>query len=124
MHSLIKPFASQNFLIGIGLAAAAYFVGPALKEAIKPAAVKGAQGMLMLGDKAKDALNIGKEKLNDLIFDKEDKSVNMEAAHHDKIIKALKEERELSNKILEELKNTIGGLKDEIAHMRGNVQHE
>lgn len=122
MPSLMKMVGSQSFLLGVGVAAAAYLIGPQIRESLKPAAVKGAQGIMVLGGKTKQALEQGKEKLNDMVFDKS----GMETKNfQEKLLQELREEREASNRILEELKNSITGLKEEISSIKnGSVPQQ
>lgn len=118
---LMKPLNPQSFLIGAGIAAAAYLIGPQLKEALRPGANKGGQGLMNIGEKTRQLFEEGKEKLNDIIFVKPEESVKMAAGEvGEALIRELREEREHTNKIMEELKNTLGGLKDEIASLRNN----
>ena len=46
MKSILKPFGSQGFLIGIGVAAIGYLIAPQLKKSLRPAAVKGTQEVM------------------------------------------------------------------------------
>lgn len=123
VKSVIKAFGSQSFLIGLGVAAASYFLAPQLKKSLRPAAVKGAQGVMAFGSMTKDRMNQGKEKLNEIISQKGETLSNATAGAAgvsvmDMVLKELKEEREQSNRILEELKNSISGLKEEISNMK------
>lgn len=126
IKDIIKPLASQNFMVGIGVAALAYFLAPQLKEAFRPAAVKGTQAVMTLGTKTKQMLDDGKEKISNLIFEKtegtgtEEKTndVVQEVTISSTVLKELREEREVSNKIMDELRNSIMSLKEEISHIK------
>lgn len=127
MKGIIKPFGSQSFLIGIGAAALVYLFGPQLKEALRPAAVKGAQGVMALGDKTKQMFEEGKERVAGMLFEKTD-----EAADKVKevvaegmgvqadLVKEFMEEREAHKRLLEELKDSVASLKEEMAQMRNS----
>ncbi|MFT9498090.1 hypothetical protein [Anaerosolibacter sp.] len=133
MDNMMKPFGSQSFLVGLGVAAVGYFFGPQIKQAIRPTAVKGAQGMMMFSDKTKEIFGEGKHMMGNMM----DKAAHMghEAAHmgqaqhmggqmagqmgmYEMLMKELKEERERSNRLMEQLNTSITGLKDEIAHIK------
>lgn len=116
VKALLKSFGSQSFLIGLGAAAATYFIGPYLKESLRPVMVKGAQGALVLGNQAKDLMDQGKEKVNHMLHEKEASA----SATLDMILKEMKEEREQYNKVFEELRSSITGLREEITSMKGS----
>jgi len=124
IKDLAKPIASQGFLVGIGVAAFAYFLAPQLKQSLRPAAVKGTQGVLALGGRAKQFLDEGKGKITNLMFEKSEAAKNkvmdiaQEVGMTSKVLKELIEDREVSNKILTELKDSIISLKEEISHMK------
>ena len=63
MKDITKTFGSQGFLIGIGVAALGHILAPHLKKTLRPAAVKGTQGVMALGNKTKQVLDDSKEKL-------------------------------------------------------------
>jgi hypothetical protein len=124
VKDVVKPLGSQGFLIGIGVAALAYFLTPQLKQSLRPAAVKGAQGMMALGSKTKHILEEGKEKISSMLSDTVEgtsdkiKEAAEESGISHKMIKELHEERAASNKMIKELKDSIAGLKEEIAHIK------
>lgn len=124
IKDIVKPLGSQSFLVGIGVAALAYFLAPQLKESLRPAAVKGTQGVMTLGSRTKQMLEDGKEKISNLIFEKtegaQEKIIDIaeEAGISSKVLKELKDERDISNKIMNELKDSIISLKEEISHMK------
>lgn len=132
IKDIIKPIGSQSFVVGIGVAALAYFLGPQLKQTLRPVAVKGAQGVMTLSSKTIKAIGESKDKLSSMISEKASEAVNKVKSTEEgmdfnsDLIKELKEEREASNKILVELINSISGLKDELAQMRnsGNYQQD
>jgi hypothetical protein len=126
LSNLVKPFGSKSFLIGLGAAAAAYFLGPQLKELLKPVAVKGTQGAMVLAEKVKETLNQSKEKLNNTIVEKTsqvEKAVS-DIGNLSAIMNDFKEEKMHSDKILEELKNAVIDLKNEISGIRGGIIQE
>lgn len=126
----MKTFGTHSFIAGIGIAAFAYFLGPQMKRAIRPVAIKGAQSVLMLGSKTMKIICESKDKLTSTMAENDDDAVNRSkdvaqcAGLESVILQELKEEREVSNKILEELRSSISGLKDELNQMKndGNYQ--
>lgn len=129
MKNILKPFGSQGFLIGIGVAALGYFLAPQLKQSLRPAAVKGAQGVMSLGNKTKQILEDGKEKIS-VLFEKGEEAKDS-AAEGDrekdissKVLKELMEEQESSAKILNELKDSILSLKEEISQLKQSVDFQ
>ncbi|MBB6217656.1 hypothetical protein HNQ80_003779 [Anaerosolibacter carboniphilus] len=124
MNDLMKPFGSQSFLIGLGVAAVGYFFGPQIKQAIRPAAVKGAQGVMMFSDKTKEMFDEGKHMMGNMM----DKASHMgqeqqmagQMGMYEMLMKELKDERERSNRLMEQLNISIAGLKDEITYMKGS----
>lgn len=124
LKGIIKPFGSQGFLIGLGVAALAYFLAPQLKQSLRPAAVKGTQSVMTLGSKTKQILDDSKEKISSFISETAGgakdriKGAVEDTGISSKFLKELKEEREISNKIIHELKDSIISLKEEIAHIK------
>jgi ABC-type phosphate transport system auxiliary subunit len=126
MNEMLKPFGSQSFFIGLGVAAIGYLLGPQIKESLRPVAVKGVQGAMVLSDQTKHMMSQGKDTINHMV-----EKTHMTGAQHQvpmdqtnmfqALLNELKAEREHSNKILEELKNTVTGLKDEIAQIKTDV---
>lgn len=121
--NLLKPFGSQSFFLGLGVAAAAYFLGPQLMEAVKPMAVKGAQGVMALGSKTSQVFNEGKEKLGNTIekMTPGERDIKAVDSMYSDLIKELKDEREASNKILMELRDTMVSLRQEISGMKAGA---
>lgn len=122
MNDFLKPFGSQSFLVGLGAAAIGYLFGPKIKQAVRPAAVKGAQGMMMVTDKTKEMFDEGKHMMGNMM-DKtssmgKDSHVNPQAGMYEILIHELKEERQRSNHLMEQLNTSIVGLKEEFAHMK------
>ena len=124
IKDIVKPFGAKGYLVGIGVAALAYFLAPQLKQSLRPAAVKGAQGVMTLGSKTRQILEDSKEKISSLISETTESVRNkMKGAAEDtefssKVLKELSEEREMSNRIMNELKDSILSLKEEISHMK------
>jgi hypothetical protein len=126
IKDIIKPIGSQSFVVGIGVAALFYFLGPQMKQTLRPIAVKGAQGVMVLGNKTVKAFGESKDKLSSMLSEKANEAVEKggspEAVMNlsENLVKELKEERETSNKILADLITSISGLKDELAQLRNN----
>ncbi len=124
MNDWMKPFGSQSFLVGLGVAAVGYFFGPQIKQVIRPAAVRGAQGMMMFSDKTKEMFDEGKHMMGNMM----DKTMHMgqeqgmagQMGMYEMLMKELKDERERSNRLMEQLNTSIVGLKDEIAYIKNN----
>ncbi|MFZ5969240.1 MAG: hypothetical protein ACOYVK_18950 [Bacillota bacterium] len=122
MNDFLKPFGSQSFFVGLGVAAIAYLLGPQIKESVRPMAVKGMQGALMISDKTKNMMEEGKDRLEDMMEKTnlmgKDQKHNEQAAVYEMLIKELREDKENSNRILEQLNQTMSGLKDEISKLK------
>ena len=130
IKDIIKPIGSQSFAVGIGVAALAYFFGPQLKQALRPVAVKGVQGVMALGTGTMKAFGDGKDKLSNMMKENTNQTVPPAKTTEDllnfnnNLMMELKDDRETSNKILTELLSSISGLKDELSQLRtsGNFQ--
>ena len=111
IKDIVKPFGSQSFLIGVGVAALTYLIGPQLKESMKPLAVKGTQGIMALGSKTRQFLDdsTGTTRMKNMAEELEASS---------KTISELKEEQAVSNTIMLELKESVASLKDEISRLK------
>jgi hypothetical protein len=130
IKDIIKPISAQSFIVGMGVAAFAYFIGPQLKQALRPAAVKGAQGVMTLGSKTVKAFEESRDKLSHMMQDRAE-AANNKVIHNQEnanlqfsLLKELKEDRDTSNKILQELSSSISNLKDEILQMRNNSNYQ
>lgn len=125
LNDIVKPFGSQGFFVGLGVAAVFYFLGPQLKESLMPAAIKGTQGFMSLGNKTKEIFEENRARLN-MPGEKGDEFEGRTASPiessslYSELLKTLKDERESSNRILEELKNSIIGLREEITEMKNS----
>ena len=102
VKALLKPFGTQSFFIGLGIAAAAYLMAPQLRKSLKPVAVKGAHGMLVLGNQARELFNQGKTE------------------EYANLANEIRQDREQYNTVLKELKDSILLLKDEISDLKGS----
>lgn len=124
MKDIIKPFGTQGFLVGMGVAALGYFLAPQLKKTLRPVAVKGTQGVMSLGSKTKHILEDGKDKISNFITQNPEETGDSrmdsgeEKGFSSQVLKELMEEREASNRIMSELKDSILSLKEEISNMK------
>ena len=125
MDNPLKLFGSQSFLVGLGVAAATYFLGPQIKETIRPMAVKGTQGMMMMTDRTMRMMHEGRDRMEDMVG----KMGHMAKPEHmtmgqmgvmEAMLKELREERERSNKMMEEFRETLMSIRDEISSNRRN----
>ena len=122
--NLLKPFGTESFLIGIGIAAASYLLGPTIKRGARGVAVKGMQGALMAGDAANDAMETSKDKFNDFIQNMmgDGKSnVNfehMENSFHKDLIDELKADRHQNSELMKELVSSMKSLQSEIKDLK------
>ena len=129
MDNLLKPFGSQSFFIGLGIAAAAYVLGPQIKETMRPMAVKGTQGMMMLTDRTMNMMHEGKDRVEGMVgkMGNMGNMANIARTEHmpmeqmgmmEVMLKELKEERERSNKMMEDFHETLMSIRDEISGSR------
>ncbi|WP_408954679.1 hypothetical protein [Natroniella sp. ANB-PHB2] len=112
---LLKPFGTQNFVLGIGIAAATYLLGPTLKRNARNVAVKGVQGALTAGSMASQVMDDGKEKMTGLVGNMSDQRANQEMAM---IYNELREEREQ----MKELISTVKELQQEVADIKNETE--
>jgi len=101
--NFLKPFYSQNFLLGIGIAAVGSLFAPTIKEGVRSLAVKGAQGAMMVGDAAKNMKESGKEMMQ------KDENDNAKDLANE-----LKSDREQYNSVLKELVTTMKDIQSEV----------
>ncbi|MCK8826658.1 hypothetical protein MWH25_02695 [Natroniella acetigena] len=111
----LKPFGTQNFVLGIGIAAATYLLGPTLKRNARNVAVKGMQGALSAGGMASQVMDDGKEKMSGLVENMSGQRANQEMAM---IYNELREEREE----LKELLTTVKELQQEVADIKNETE--
>lgn len=124
MNNLLKPFGTQSFFVGLGVAAVTYLLGPQIKETVRPIAVKGTQGAMMLSDKTKEMMEEGKDRIEGMMENVKGKDGMMQgqAGAYEMLINELREERERSNSLMEKLNDKMNDLKNEIAHIKeGNL---
>jgi hypothetical protein len=111
---LLKPFTSRGFVIGIGLAALAYLLGPQIKQGAKTVAVKGMQGAMVAGDAASQAVASGREKMGSMMQNMGNKGDTMVQ----QMVSEFKEEREQVSNTLNELVNTMKSMQEEISLLK------
>ncbi|MCG8540426.1 MAG: hypothetical protein MJA82_10860 [Clostridia bacterium] len=116
--NILKPFGTEGFILGIGIAALGYLLGPTIKRGARGIAVKGMQGAMMVGDTANDAMDSGKEKFNDFIQNMMDSKQDNERNFHKELIDEIKTDRHNNNELLKELVSTMKSLQNEVKDMK------
>lgn len=111
---LFKPFTTRGFVIGVGIAALAYLLGPQIKQGARNVAVKGMQGAMIAGDAASQAVASGREKMSNMVQN----VGNRGDSTMQQFISEMKEEREQIAAALSEMVNTMRQMQDEIALLR------
>ncbi len=120
MMKFIRSVTPQSFLAGVGIAAAAYVLGPQLKEMLRPLAVKGAQGVMAVGAMAGQAVSQGKETVNKAVLDGHVSHDNAGSSFHEKFLNELKEEQEMSKGLMEELRDSVKSMKVDIENIKNS----
>jgi hypothetical protein len=122
LKDITKSMGSQSFLLGVGVAAVGYFLGPQIKQSLRPVLVKGAEGAMMLGNKTKQMMEGGMKKMDNVVFEGAGAGMTNNSKEEmnltSKLMQELREERESSRKMMEELKNSIDSIRGEIAEIR------
>lgn len=111
---LLKPFTSRGFVIGIGIAALAYLLGPQIKQGAKTIAVKGMQGAMVAGEAATQAVTNGREKMGQMMQNMNHQGDNLVQ----QMVSEMKEEREQISHTLNELVNTMRNMQEEITLLK------
>ncbi len=107
---VLKPFGTQGFIIGLGVAALTYTLGPVIKRNSRNAAVKGAQGALSVGGVASQMFNNGKERVSGM-FEGMEETDHVTGEEMKTFIEEMRAERDQIN----ELVNKVNGLEEEIS---------
>lgn len=110
---LLKPFTTRGFVIGVGIAALAYLLGPQIKQGAKTVAVKGMQGAMLAGEMASQAVTSGREKMGNMMQNMGNKGDTMM-----QLISEFKEERQQVSSTLSELVTTMKNMQEEIALLK------
>jgi hypothetical protein len=117
--NLLKPFNTEGFLIGLGIAAVGSLFAPAIKKGAKEIAVKGTQGAMMAGESASNMMQSGKESMNKIFpnmfknkYDEKDQSFN------ENLINELKSDREQYSNAFQELVSTMKEIQSEVKSLR------
>ncbi|OCL26919.1 hypothetical protein U472_05375 [Orenia metallireducens] len=113
---LLKPVNSENILIGVGVAALTYLLGPKIKRNAKSFTEKGRQGIRMAGDAASEAIDDGKEKMADIFDDMENEYSSIHSENDE--LTMLYDELEADREQLNELTGLVYDLKEEIANLK------
>lgn len=120
--NLLKPFGTEGFILGIGIAAVSYLLGPTIKRGAKGVAVRGMQGALMAGDAANDAIDTSREKFSDFIQgmmgDNKDNMMHQDNNFQKELFNELKSERQQYSELMKELVSSVKSLKDEVSDLK------
>jgi len=115
IKDIVKPFGTQSFLIGLGVAAVGYMLAPQLKKTFQPIIDKGTQGAMALSSKTKQFWEDSREKVT-ARGEKSDRSLESLM----QVMQNSEQQREMSNQIMMDLKDAVMGLKDEISRLKEN----
>ncbi len=120
----LKPFGTQSFVLGIGLAALTYLIGPSVKRGARSVAVKGMQGALMAGEAASNAVDTGKEKASSLFQNLMNRGHNHEAEIIERkqlfnnMMNEMKEERRQNRELMQSMLETMQSMQKEISSIK------
>lgn len=124
--NLLKPFGTESFVIGIGIAAVSYLFGPTIKRGAREVAVKGMQGALMAGDTASHAVESGREKfssfIHNMMHSEKDNDISVDKSFHKELVDELKEDRQQQREFMKELMSTMKSLKNEVKELKNTAQ--
>ncbi len=124
MMNLLKPFGTESFLIGVGLAAASYLLGPTIKQGARGVAVKGMQGALMAGDVANNTMEASRDKLGNFMHkfmdNRDNGKMEVEYSFQKELINELKADREQYNKVLNEMISTMKSIQEDVKTLKAN----
>ncbi|MGB4440358.1 MAG: hypothetical protein WBJ13_14290 [Sedimentibacter sp.] len=114
--NLLKPFSTESFIVGLGIAAIGSLFAPAIKKGAKTMAVKGTQGAMMAGEAANNMMESGKETLNNTFPGLSKNKNDSEAAQkfQKELIRELKSDREQYSNVLQELVTTMKDIQSEV----------
>lgn len=122
----LKPFGSQNFVLGVGLAALTYLFGPSVKNGARNVAVKSTQGALMAGETATNAVYTGKEKVSDFFgnlmggHDGDSNHIMEQQQVFSQFMHEIQEERKQSNELMKNMMKTMKDMQHEISTIKNN----
>jgi len=114
--NLLKPFSTESFIVGLGIAAVGSLFAPAIKKGAKTMAVKGTQGAMVAGEAANNMMESGKETLNNT-FPGLSKNKNDSVAAqklNKELISELRSDREQYANVLQELVTTMKDIQSEV----------
>ncbi|WP_432665519.1 hypothetical protein R9X47_04445 [Wukongibacter baidiensis] len=120
--NLLKPFGTESFILGIGIAAVSYLLGPTIKRGAKGVAVKGMQGALMAGDAANEAMDTGRDKFSDFIQgimnDGNNNVMDQDNDFQKELFNELKAERQQYSELMKELVSSVKSLQGEVSELK------
>ncbi len=130
MFSIFRPFkgfGTYGLLAGLGIAAVGYILAPQIKNAVIPAAEKGMEKVKTLTDRTKEILNQDKERFTGVPYATQkvkphDGKPKNSTYGYENLINQLKEENRQSKQIIEELKNSVLALKEEVSHLKTSIR--
>ncbi|EOC99521.1 hypothetical protein [Caldisalinibacter kiritimatiensis] len=121
---ILKPFGTQSFVIGVGIAALSYLFGPTIKKGAREVTVKGMQGALLAGEAASNAVDEGKKKMSNVINNMKkpmDKNEGIELKNShivQQLVNELQAERQQNREMFESLMNTVKDLQNEMSSLK------
>lgn len=118
---LLRPFGTRNFIVGISIAALAYLLAPTLQKGARAVAVKGAQGAMIVGGAAANAVNTGREKVSGM-WQNVASSNQQETSLMQQMVEEMRAERQQHSSLMQEMVNTMKNLQEEMAMLKN--QHE
>lgn len=129
MPKMFEAIMGGNIVAGIGIALGGLILAPIVTKIAKPAAVKGAQGVLMVTDKAAELMESSKKHLEGFID--EAKKIQEHARDTRKeamamvgmgdvgsVIEGMKEEKNMTDQLIKELSAQVAELRNEIHTLR------
>ncbi|OXT09097.1 hypothetical protein CE561_02790 [Thermoanaerobacterium thermosaccharolyticum] len=115
---IAKTLGSKGFFWGIGIAALSYILYPKAKEKVKPALVNSVKSTYDMADKASEMFNKRKEKVAKMFNGNTEGKDSEEQNLYQNQIDNLEEEREKAIKEVNELKNRIEMLENELSRLK------
>lgn len=126
----MKYFGTQSFVVGLGLAALTYLVGPSVKKGARKMAVKGMQGAMMAGEAASDVVDTGKEKASSFF-----ENIMHRGNHHetammerkqffDNMMTEMREDRRQNREFMQGMLETMKSMQAEISSIKSNISND
>ncbi len=121
----LRPFGTQSFAIGVGLAAITYLFGPTIRKGAKGVAVKGVQGAMVAGESATNMVEDSKEKATNFLGNimKSPRNKNHEihqqtSSMYKEMLEEIKAQRDDNSKMMQEMLSTIKNMQNDIVNIK------